>query len=91
MSENKKFTQNELDKIVELKKENGERITEFGQIELEILLTTQRLESLQEAKINAQKEYVSLQDQEQNLVKELNEKYGAGTVDLQSGEFIPAN
>ena len=71
MSENKKFTQNELDKIVELKKENGERITEFGQIELEILLTTQRLESLQEAKINAQKEYISLQDQEQNLVKRI--------------------
>jgi hypothetical protein len=32
-----------------------------------------------------------LQDNEGKLIKELNDKYGAGTVDIQSGEFIPAN
>ena len=32
-----------------------------------------------------------LQKEEGELVKGLNEKYGAGTVDLQSGEFIPAS
>jgi hypothetical protein len=36
-------------------------------------------------------DYVSLQEQEQELVKKLNEKYGAGQVDLTSGEFIPVN
>ena len=90
MSENKKFTKDELDKIVELREANAQKITEFGQIELEILLANQRIEALHDAKTNLQKDYVALQDKESGLIKELNDKYGAGTVDIQSGEFIPA-
>ena len=91
MSENKKFTQDELAKIVELRESNSQKISEFGQVELEILLTDQRMEALQDAKAKLQEEYVGLQDKEKELVKELNNKYGAGTVDLESGEFIPSN
>ena len=91
MSENKKFTSEEVDKIVKLRESNSQKITEFGQVELEILLTHQRLEALQNAKTKLQEDYVGLQDKEKELVKELNDKYGSGTVDLESGEFIPAN
>ena len=91
MSENKKFTQEELDQILKLRESNAQKITEFGQIELEILLTNQRLDSLQDAKEKLQEEYVAMQNQEKDLVDKLNEKYGAGQVDLESGEFIPAN
>ena len=91
MSENKKFTQEELDQILKLREANAQKITEFGQIELEILLTNQRLDSLQDAKEKLQNEYVAMQNQEKDLVDKLNEKYGAGQVDLESGEFIPAN
>jgi hypothetical protein len=91
MSENKKFTQEELTKITELRDANAQKINEFGQVELEILLTNQRLESLNKTKDDLQKDYVLLQGNEKDLVKQLNDKYGAGTVDLQSGEFIPAN
>ena len=91
MSQNKKFTQEELDQILKLRESNAQKITEFGQIELEILLTNQRLDSLQDAKEKLQEEYVAMQNQEKDLVDKLNEKYGAGQVDLESGEFIPAN
>ena len=91
MSENKKFTQDELAKIVELRESNSQKISEFGQVELEILLTNQRMDALQDAKQKLQEEYVGLQDKEKELVKELNDKYGSGTVDLESGEFIPTN
>ena len=91
MSENKKFTQDELAKIVELRESNSQKISEFGQVELEILLTNQRLSALANAKAKLQEEYVGLQDKEKELVKELNDKYGSGTVDLESGEFIPTN
>ena len=91
MSENKKFTQDELAKIVELRESNSQKISEFGQVELEILLTNQRMDALQDAKAKLQDEYVGLQDKEKELVKELNDKYGSGTVDLESGEFIPTN
>ncbi len=91
MAEKQKFTKDELDKIVELREANAQKITEFGQIELEILLANQRIEALQDAKVKLQEDYVALQDNEGKLIKELNDKYGAGTVDIQSGEFIPAN
>tara|TARA_R110001592_G_scaffold7575_3_gene42243 strand:+ start:1930 stop:2205 length:276 start_codon:yes stop_codon:yes gene_type:complete len=91
MSENKKFTEDELAKIVELREANAKKITEFGQIELEILLANQRFEALQDAKENMQKDYIGLQEDEEQLIKDLNDKYGAGTVDIASGEFIPAN
>ena len=84
-----KFTQEELDQITELRDGNSTKISEFGQIELEILLTNQRLESLDAAKSNLQKDYIGLQTKEQKLVQTLNEKYGAGSVDLSNGEFIP--
>ena len=91
MSENKKFTQDELAKIVELRESNSQKISEFGQVELEILLTNQRMDALQDAKAKLQEEYVGLQKNENDLIKKLNDKYGAGTVDIASGEFNPAN
>ena len=91
MAKNKKFTKDELENIVKLRESNAQKITEFGQIELEILLAKQRLESLNQAKINLQNDYIALQQQEGDLIKDLNDKYGAGTVDIASGEFIPSN
>ena len=91
MSENKKFTEDELALVVELREANAQKITEFGQIELEILLANQRIEALMNAKDGMQKDYIGLQEKEEQLIKDLNDKYGAGTVDIASGEFIPAN
>ncbi len=89
MAEPIKFTQEELDQITKLRDDNTQKIGEFGSIELDILLANQRLEALDTAKEKLQKDYIDLQEQEKDLVKKLNEKYGAGQVDLTSGEFIP--
>jgi len=89
MSETIKFTKEELDQITALKESNNQKIAEFGQIELELLLANQRIEALDDAKNKLQEDYVELQNKERNLVQQLNEKYGAGQVDLSSGEFIP--
>ena len=91
MPENKKFTKEELEQITALRDENQVKVSEFGQIELEVLLTSQRLEQLAEAKQKLAKDYQDLQVKERDLIKQLNEKYGAGQVDLTSGEFIPAS
>ena len=90
MAEAIKFTKEELDQINELRDGNAQKINEFGQIELELLLADQRMESLHNAKDKLQKDYVELQNKERELVQQLNEKYGAGQADLTSGEFIPA-
>ena len=91
MSENKKFTSEEVKEIKDVRQKSTEMVSKFGQIEMELILTNQKLEELHEAKETQLKEYNLLQEQETLIVKKLNEKYGAGTVDLESGEFIPAN
>ena len=70
MSQPIKFTEDELKKITELRDGSQAKILEFGQLEIDKILTNQRLA--------------------QALVNELKDKYGVGTVDVESGEFIPA-
>ena len=91
MSKAIKFTEEELSQITKLRDESQAKIVEFGQLKLERLLTNQRLTRIDDLDIAAEEEYTALQDQELVLVDELKEKYGVGTVDIQSGEFVPAN
>ena len=48
------------------------------------------MEQLDTLKETAVAEYIELQQKEQSLVNEFKTKYGVGTVDLASGEFVPA-
>tara|TARA_R100001443_G_scaffold74900_1_gene82492 strand:+ start:1028 stop:1306 length:279 start_codon:yes stop_codon:yes gene_type:complete len=91
MSETQKFTTEELKRITDLRNAHAQKINEFGQIELELLLTSQRMDTLQETKEDLRAQYISLQEQEKELVADFNKKYGQGTVDLESGEFVPKN
>ena len=90
MSENKKFTEQELKDIKTLRDSYASKVTEFGQVELEFLAVKSRKELLETTKETLKKEYTELQEKERSLVENLNKKYGAGTVDLSNGEFIPA-
>lgn len=79
---NKKLTEEQLKALNELQQKNQMLITELGQISLaEINLETRR-----EA---AEKFLGELRTAEQNLAKQLEDTYGAGTIDLNKGEFIP--
>jgi len=91
MSKAIKFTEEELKQITELRDASQAKIVEFGQLKLERLLTNQRLIRIDGLDAAAEEEYAALQEQELSLVGELKEKYGVGTVDIQSGEFVPTN
>tara|TARA_R100001086_G_scaffold247679_1_gene182594 strand:+ start:183 stop:458 length:276 start_codon:yes stop_codon:yes gene_type:complete len=91
MAETKKFTKEELEEITNLRNANAKAVNDFGAIEVELLVTNQHLDDLSNQKENLHEEYKKLQETEKQLVKKLNEKYGAGTVNLESGEFIPTN
>lgn len=80
---NQKLTQEELDKLQELSQKNSALINELGNISLIEI----NLESRKEA---ASKFLGELREEEQELVKSLEDSYGAGSIDLQKGEFIPA-
>jgi len=81
--ENTKLSQEELQSIQQLQEKNRAIVIEFGEVELIKLNLERRVE-------NAKKFLAELREQENTFGKELSDKYGDGTVDLSTGEFVPA-
>jgi hypothetical protein len=80
---NQKLTQEELNQLQELQQKNAALVQELGQISLNEINLDARKES-------AETFLAELRQSESDLVKELEDKYGVGSIDLQAGEFIPA-
>ena len=86
MAEAIKFTEEEIQSINELRQEVGRTFTQLGQLSIQKARTIQQLEA-QEGQLLQQ--HQSLVEKEQELFKGLNEKYGDGNFDPQSGTFTP--
>ena len=78
-----KLTTEELQRISELQQSQTALASELGQIEIIKLNLHQRREA-------AEKFLEELREKETEIAKELNEKYGSGSINLQTGEFEPA-
>lgn len=81
--EKKVLTEEEINKLKELKEQFKQLTDLTGETEVQIMNLQIRKEQL---KFNLQ----NLQQQEVVLAKELEEKYGEGTISLESGEFLPS-
>jgi hypothetical protein len=80
--ENTKLTAEELEKLQAIQQKNAAVVDELGNLELAKL----QLERRRNEAISFLNE---LREEEQTFGKELSEKYGNGTIDLEKGEFIP--
>ena len=80
--ENQKLSEEQVQGLNELQQKNQALINELGQISLIEINLEQRREA-------AEKFLEELRTAEQTLAKELEDAYGAGTIDLSKGEFIP--
>jgi len=81
--ENTKLTQEELQQLQEIQQQNQALALELGNLELTKIQIENRYDELVEF-------HTQLKDKEKEIGKELSEKYGNGTIDLEKGEFIPA-
>lgn len=79
-----KLTQEELASLVELQRKSTAVTQEFGNLEIMKLQMNARKDELVAF-------YGQLKEDERTFGKELSEKYGDGTIDIEKGEFIPAN
>ena len=91
MSETKKFTDEELKEVQSLRDRMSKLVANFGELKLEQILHEQKADNIKKADENLNNEYSDIQTREMELVKVFNEKYGRGTLDLDSGTFTPAN
>ena len=81
--ETKVLTQEEITQLKEVQQERYSIIDAFGILEIQF----QELES---AKQNLKLEYEKLKQKEDVLGKQLQVKYGDGTINLERGEFVSA-
>ena len=72
----------ELDELSTLKQKFQDLVVVIGNTELQQIEITKRKKSLETA-------LESIQEEERVLAKKLEDKYGQGTISLESGEFLP--
>ena len=83
-----KFTQEEIEQINQLRDDVSLVFVQMGQVSLE---KKKRLEELEEIESQLLKQHQELVEKEQELFKSLNEKYGDGNYDPNTGIFTPIN
>jgi len=89
MADEIKFTDEELKSLSDLSQSYQSIQASFGQIRVQKILAEQQAEALEEAEVKMEADYKEMQDTERELVQQLNEKYGPGQLDPQTGVFTP--
>ena len=89
MSDKIKFTDEEMDSLRDLQTSYTEKQAELGQLSVQRILLNQELNSIDEKQAFLENQYVSIQQKEKDLVKKLNDKYGQGQLDQETGIFTP--
>ena len=83
--EQKQLTQEELTNVKDLAVQLNEVTSRFGQIKVEKLNLLTQLTAIDDYEKELDKQYLELKQKEYTLSKELSEKYGEGTLNLDSG------
>ena len=82
IKEKKVLTEEEIKELKELKASFDGLVYSLGSIEAEINV-------LENSKIEIKKKLIELTDKEKSVAKKLEDKYGAGTLSLETGEIKP--
>jgi len=88
MAEAIKFTEEEVNSINGLRQEVANVFTQLGQVAIE---KKRRITEIEGVETQLLQKHAELQQQEQELFKGLNEKYGDGNYDPTTGEFTPTS
>ena len=84
-----KLTAEELQQIKDLQSNYNQAIFEIGASEAQLIAFQQGIEKLQQAKKDLVSNLTTIEQKESELVKSLQEKYGQGNINPETGEIIP--
>jgi hypothetical protein len=82
IKDKKKLTKEEIQKLQDLKDNYDMCINELGLVEAQML-------NLEKVKKEIQSKFAEYQENEQKLASELEKKYGAGKLSIETGEITP--
>lgn len=83
------ITKEELEQISGLQNKLATVVSDSGQLILQIQLFQADIVELNEKLSEQTKLFKGLLEEEQVLIKGLSEKYGAGQINFETGEFTP--
>ena len=84
-----KFTDEELAKLREIQQDYLECQTAFGQVAIQKIALQQQIDGLAKSEEEYAKQYSDTKAKEREVAKELNDKYGSGNLDPETGVFTP--
>jgi oligoribonuclease NrnB/cAMP/cGMP phosphodiesterase (DHH superfamily) len=81
------LTPEELDSIKSLQSKYNQTIFEIGASEAQLIAFQQGIDKLQEAKNGLVSDLTTIEQKESELIKSLQEKYGQGNINPETGEI----
>ncbi len=89
MSEQKKFSEEEIAEIKQVQTNYQKLGLDLVQLKLAIISAKNQLEAYESEEKMLTERILDLNDSERSIAKKLEEKYGKGEIDLESGVFTP--
>jgi hypothetical protein len=89
MSEVKKLTTEEIEQIKEMQTQYNKFVFELGSIEAQLAEMAIQKTFMESEKSNTLGDIKSLTEKEKELLATLQEKYGVGNINIETGEITP--
>jgi len=89
-TETKKLTNEEITKVQDIRKNYVSIQTAFGQLHLTKINLEKQLSQIDANYETLSTEYEKTQEAERNLVQSIQDKYGVGSLDIETGTFTPS-
>ena len=89
MSEVKKLTEEEIAQIKEMQTQYNKFVFELGSIEAQLSEIANHRITMETEKANTLNDIKSLTFREKELLTTLQEKYGVGNINIETGEITP--
>jgi len=83
-------SQDDIERVKLLRTKYATVTAQIGQVEVELHITKKRIDDVSKLRETLLQTYIDLQKEEEDLVKELNNKYGDGVLDLEENKFVPS-
>ena len=89
MEEQKKFEAEDMATLKALQDRFNNIVLQFGQLDIELIRNKDEQLRLNNLKLQLEADFGKLKSDEQEMAKDLTEKYGAGILDPRTGDFKP--
>ena len=84
-----KFTEDELKSLEAVRNDYLNIQQEFGRTKVRKILALKQVDEIEQYGDQLESAYLQVQETEQTLAKTLEDKYGKGNLNVETGEFTP--